>query len=64
VEYHFSTEFMQMLTFFSSPGASTTLAVSPYENVTGYYLQVDQEIEIQQFKALVIDGAKVHDNQR
>jgi hypothetical protein len=39
VEYHFSTEFMQMLMIFSSPRASAiTLAVSPFENVTGYQL--------------------------
>jgi len=65
VEYHFSIEFMQMLTLFSSPAASTTtLAVSPFENLTRYHLQVDKEIEIQQLEPRVMDDAKVNNNQR
>ena len=61
VEYHFSTEFMQMLMIFSSPRASTiTLAVSPFENVTGYQLPVDQEIEVEEFEALVMDDTNVN----
>jgi hypothetical protein len=56
VEHHFSPEFMQMLTIFYSPGAtSITLAVSPFENITGYQLPVVQEIEVDKFEELIID---------
>jgi len=64
VEYHFSSDFMQMLTIFCSPEpASVTLAVSPFENVTGFKLPVDQEVECEEFEALPIDDTVINDNQ-
>jgi hypothetical protein len=64
VEYHFSPEFMKMLTIFCSPKAtSITLAVSPFENITGYKLPVDQEVEVEEFEALIIDDTIIYDNQ-
>jgi hypothetical protein len=64
VEYHFSPEFMQMLTIFCSPKAtSITLAVSPFENITSYKLPVDQEIEVEEFEALIMDDTIINDNQ-
>jgi hypothetical protein len=64
VEYHFSPDFMQMLTIFCSPKAtSITLAVSPFEIITGYKLPVDQEVEVEEFEALVIDDTIINDNQ-
>jgi hypothetical protein len=64
VEYHFSPQFMQMLTIFCSPkAASITLAVSPFENIIGYKLPVDQEVEAEEFEALVIDDTIINDNQ-
>jgi hypothetical protein len=63
VEYHFSSD-MQMLTIFCSPEpASVTLAVSPFENVTGFKLPVDQEVECEEFEALPIDDSIINDNQ-
>jgi hypothetical protein len=64
VEYHFSSDFMQMLTIFCSPEpASVTLAVSPFENITGFKLPVDQEVECEEFEALAIDDTVINDNQ-
>jgi hypothetical protein len=64
VEYHFSSDFMQMLTIFCSPEpASVTLAVSPFENVTGFKLPVDQEVECEEFEALPIDDTVINDKQ-
>ena len=64
VEYHFSSDFMQMLTTFCSPEpASVALAVSPFENVTGFKLPVDQEVECEDFAAHPIDDTVINDNQ-
>jgi hypothetical protein len=64
VEYHFSPDFMQILTIFCSPEpASVTLAVSPFENITGFKLPVDQEVEFEEFEALAIDDTVINDNQ-
>jgi hypothetical protein len=64
VEHHFSLEYMQMLTIFCFPRAtSITLAVSPFENNSGYQLPVDQEIVVDKFEALVIDDTIINDNQ-
>jgi hypothetical protein len=64
VEYHFSSDFMQMLTIFCSPElASVTLAVSPFENVTGFKLPVDPEVECEEYEALPIDDTIKNDNQ-
>jgi len=53
-----------MLTTLCSPEAtSITLAVSPFENITGYKLPVDQEVEVEEFEALVIDDTIINDNQ-
>jgi hypothetical protein len=64
VEYHFSPDFMQMLTIFCSPEpTSITLAVSPFENITDFKLPVDQEVECEEFEALAIGDTMINDNQ-